>query len=130
MSNKPEDATIILPLPNPVLSPNVMTGSIGGRMMKAAASKKLRRLSKEACEALQLDSLPWGRVAVDPKYYHAQKRRRDQDNAMAMLKAVYDGIVDAGIVRDDTPEYMERKQPNFFIDKSAPRITIYLQRTE
>lgn len=36
------------------------------------------------------------------------KRRRDTDNPVATLKALCDGIVDAGTVPDDTPEYMTK----------------------
>ena len=37
--------------------------------------------------------------------------RRDADNTVPTLKAICDGLVDAGIVPDDTPEYMEKVMP-------------------
>ena len=45
-----ESITIVLPLPNRVLQPNCTIGSFGGRMMKANATKKYKRLTYEAIE--------------------------------------------------------------------------------
>ncbi len=39
------------------------------------------------------------------------RRRRDEDNLVATLKAACDGLVDAGIVRDDTPAWMTKHMP-------------------
>lgn len=33
-------------------------------------------------------------------------RKRDEDNLYPLLKALCDGLVDAGVVRDDTPDLM------------------------
>jgi crossover junction endodeoxyribonuclease RusA len=122
-----ESFIIILPLPSKVLSPNCMVGSIGGRYAKAAAAKKQRRLACEAIhEAIQADR-QGAMVVVTPTFYHKTNRRRDTDNAMGSLKSVYDGIVDSGLVPDDTPEYMERKMPVFKIDKQWPRLEIEIE---
>lgn len=47
------------------------------------------------------------------------KRRRDADNLVGTLKPACDGIVDAGIVPDDTPEYMKKEMPIFRPGKPA-----------
>jgi len=39
------------------------------------------------------------------------KRRRDADNLVPTLKAACDGIVDAGVVPDDTPDLMGKTMP-------------------
>lgn len=39
------------------------------------------------------------------------KHRRDVDNVVPTLKALCDGLVDAGVVPDDTPEYMTKTMP-------------------
>lgn len=39
------------------------------------------------------------------------KHRRDADNTVPTLKALCDGLVDAGVVPDDTPEYMTKTMP-------------------
>jgi len=123
-----ESLTIVLPIPNKVLSPNCMTGSIGGRMMKAQAAKKCRRLAKEAVEAEDICTRPWKFVDVSPYYFHKDKRRRDEDNFQAMLKGTYDGIVDAGLVLDDDSLHMHKHTPTFLVDKENPRVEIVIER--
>jgi crossover junction endodeoxyribonuclease RusA len=44
-------------------------------------------------------------------YAPRDKRRRDPLNLVASLKACEDGIVDAGVIPDDTPVYIESQMP-------------------
>ncbi|MCP4900023.1 MAG: RusA family crossover junction endodeoxyribonuclease [bacterium] len=121
---------IALPLPNKVLQPNETVGSIGGRMMKAAAIRRYRRLACEAVTEALLDSMPWLQCRVEAKFYFKDSRRRDQDNAMGSIKAAYDGIVDAGLVHDDDYERMKRGEPKFSVDKLFPRVELTISRLQ
>ncbi len=123
-----ESITIVLPLPAAVLSPNCTIGSFGGRMMKAAASKRYRRLACEAVEAEDVETAPWGLCGVKAAFYHKTGRTRDQDNAMGALKAAYDGVVDAGLVKNDDYAHMKRESPVFAIDKEYPRVILTITR--
>lgn len=123
-----EFVTIVLPLPAKVLQPNCTIGSLGGRHMKASATKRYRQLAKDAIEAEQIDTAPWERVEVGIVFYHSTTRRRDQDNAMGSLKSAYDGIVDAGLVVDDDYDHMRRTSPSFLHDKDYPRVEITITR--
>ncbi|MHC4302285.1 MAG: hypothetical protein ACYS7Y_33920, partial [Planctomycetota bacterium] len=51
-------------------------------------------------------------------------RTRDPDNANASLKAAYDGIVDAGLVKDDDWYTMKRLPPIQKIDYDCPRVEL------
>ena len=44
-------------------------------------------------------------------YVPRDARRRDADNLVPILKACCDGLVDAGVVPDDTPELMRKHMP-------------------
>lgn len=125
-----EIVEVILPLPSRRLSPNCPTASIGSRMAKAATAKKYRNDTKKAITEQQIESGPWNKCTVQAKFYYAMKRRRDQDNAMAMLKSAYDGIVDAMLVVDDDYEHMERVSPVFGVDKESPRLELIITRIE
>jgi len=125
---QPEVIRIALPLPNAVLSPNSTIGSLGGRMMKATATKKYRRLACEAVEAERVDSAPWEVVIVKATFYKPRRSRFDPDNAAGSLKAAYDGIVDAGLVPDDDIDHMKREMPDLAIDKENPRVMIEITR--
>ncbi len=123
-----EQLVITLPLPNKVLQPNSTIASFGGRMKKAAATKRYRRLTKEAVEESCIESAPWEFVAVEAIFFFKDSRRRDQDNAMGSLKAVYDGIVDSGLVPDDDYKHMRRGTPEFSVDKKFPRVDLTITR--
>ncbi len=123
-----EELLIVLPLPARVLHPNCTIGSFGGRMMKAAAVKKCRRVTAEAIEAEQIETIPWEKAKVTARFYYKTKRKRDQDNAMGALKAVYDGIVDSGLCVDDDWEHMNRGVPEILIDRDHPRVELTITR--
>ena len=123
-----EKFLIILPLPPKVLSPNCAVATPGGRFAKAAAAKKYRVTTKRYVESELIESAPWGKVFVKAAFFYGTKRRRDQDNAMFSLKAMYDGIVDSGLVADDTPGHMKREIPVLSIDRDFPRVEITIER--
>jgi hypothetical protein len=100
------------------------------RMMKAAATKKYRRLACEAVQDENVSSAPWSVVGVQAEFHYKIKRRRDQDGAMSALKAAYDGIVDSGLVADDDYEHMKRESPSFLIDKTEPCVILTITRIE
>lgn len=51
------------------------------------------------------------RIQVEFHYVPRTNQRRDPDNLVASLKPCVDGLVDAGIVPDDTEEFVERVWP-------------------
>lgn len=121
-----ESIWIVLPLPNRALSPNARVRPF----MKRSAARKQRRETAEAIQARDCQTLPWSKCEVSVKLYHKTNRRRDDDNAVAMLKSMFDGIVDAGVVPDDTREYMTRKWPQHCHDKDQPRMEVMIRRTK
>lgn len=48
------------------------------------------------------------KCSVELVWFVTDRRRRDVDNPVPTLKALCDGLVDAEIVPDDTPEYMAK----------------------
>uniref|UniRef100_A0A6M3KT08 Uncharacterized protein n=1 Tax=viral metagenome TaxID=1070528 RepID=A0A6M3KT08_9ZZZZ len=99
-----------------------MTGSLGGRIAKSKAAKKQREFVRHAIVTLVLGS--FNKVSIKPIFFHKVNRRRDEDNAVGSLKSAYDGIVDSGLIKDDSPEYMIRENPEFRIDKQIPRVEL------
>ena len=68
------------------------------------------------------------RIAVGLTYVPRDKRRRDPDNLVVPLfKALCDGIVDAGIVPDDTPAYMVRSMPVIAAPDGDPRLLLTIR---
>ena len=123
-----ESCTIVLPLPPRCLSPNCPSGSTGGRIGKAMAAKKYRRLAREATTEEEIESGTWELVTMQATFYHKDERRRDGVNFNAMLKPAQDGIVDSGLVIDDDSESWTTQPPIFKMDKSYPRVEIEIER--
>ncbi len=122
-----ETLTIVLPLPARILSPNCPVGSLRGRFMRAAASKKYKRLAREAVAAQQVSG--WTTADVRAVFYHKMRRRRDDVNHLAMLKPAYDGCIEAGLLPDDDREHLRTSGCQFEIDTKNPRVELIFTRT-
>jgi hypothetical protein len=59
------------------------------------------------------------RVDVVMVWVVKDRRKRDVENPVPTLKALCDGLVDAGIVPDDTPNYMVKHMPRIVYDPGA-----------
>ena len=125
-----ETITITLPMPPKVLTPNGRPFSRRGMIGKAVAAKKQRQLAHDALDALQLDTLPWPAVSCKYVFYHAVKRRRDDDNYIAAMKAARDGLVQAGLVHDDDSTRWRTEGAEFRTDPKQKRCEIVLTRVD
>lgn len=97
-------------------------------MRKARAAKRYRRLAQEAAEAIGAG--PWNHATVMATFYHKTKRRRDDVNHLAMLKAAYDGVVDGGLLVDDDVEHLQTVGAVFQIDRQHPRVELLFTRLD
>ena len=125
----PETVTIILPLPPAVLSPNRPPGSRGGRFAHAAATKRYKRLAREATAGQGIETGPWLRATVAALFVHKAERRRDDVNHMAMLKPAYDGVVEAGLLVDDDSKHLTTLPASFAVEREA-RVELTFVRIE
>lgn len=87
---------------------------------KARLTSDVRSAAYLAFLAKWADNGEYGRVEVNLTWFVKDKRRRDVDNIVPTLKALCDGLVDAGIVPDDTPEYMVKRMPEIRFDPTEP----------
>lgn len=101
--------TIELPWHTPPLSLNDRHATRGER---DAAIAKVRSDAGWIVKAQAMPRLGRQRhVRVELRYQPRRRGRRDEDNIVATYKPVCDGIVDAGIVPDDAPDYMTKVLP-------------------
>lgn len=86
--------------------------SLNDRMNHWVKAKKVREWREAACWLARAAKIPQcERVRVELHYMPAQERRRDPDNLVASMKPIVDGLVDAGVVVDDTAAFVERCWP-------------------
>jgi crossover junction endodeoxyribonuclease RusA len=101
--------------------------SLNGRehwRRKAALVKRVRLLAFAKAQHVGVPALP--RIAVELHYVPRDRRRRDPLNLVATLKPVEDGLVDAGVVPDDTPEYVEPTMPRLDPPDAAAAVRLYV----
>lgn len=91
--------------------------------VKGAKVRAWRDAALVLCRAAKIPACT--RILVEMHYVPKQSRRRDEDNVVATLKPICDGIVDAKIVLDDTSEYVERVFP--IIHKPGPNPGVYVR---
>ena len=76
---------------------------------QADITRRIRYEAAVRVRALRL--APQRHVRVELHYQPRDRRRRDADNLAPTLKAMCDGVVDAGLVPDDTPNFMTKVMP-------------------
>ena len=54
------------------------------------------------------------------------KRRRDLDNLSASMKAAWDGIVDAGVLVDDSSEHLKHAAPELVVERGTREVRVVL----
>lgn len=96
---------IRLPWPKPPLSLN-------DRMHPKQKARAVRAVRSVAAAFVRAAHIPRAnRISVTLTYHPRDSRRRDEDNLVATLKPLCDGIVDAGVVDDDDPAHMAKAMP-------------------
>jgi len=78
------------------------------RYERARVVKEVRTLAGWWARSLRLRA---EHVEVSLIWVVADGRKRDEDNVVPTLKALCDGLVDGGLVPDDTPQYMTKRMP-------------------
>ena len=59
--------------------------------------------------------------------FRCDRRRRDPDNTMAMLKPLWDALVDVGLLIDDNKDVLTIKEPKWEVGK--PLVIVELEET-
>jgi len=87
-----------LPVPDRRLSPNARVNW----RTRAKLVKETRAAAWGAAISIIFpNKLQWHEVTARATFHFPDKRRRDTDNLAALLKPVWDGLVDAGLLVDD-----------------------------
>jgi crossover junction endodeoxyribonuclease RusA len=97
--------TLVLPYETPPVTANQRMNHFA----RARHVKTLRGTTGMLARAARIPELGTCRVTLT--WFVNTRHRRDADNVVPTLKAACDGLVDAGIVPDDTPDLMDKRMP-------------------
>jgi len=107
------------------LSPNARIHWRAKRPYTVYARTEARLTAQDQINRIK-DWKPFERVVVWPTIYVPAKRNFfDDDNALSCLKPYFDGLADAGIVKND--RHMKRMTPEFRVDALRPRIELRIE---
>ena len=128
-----EKVILTCSLPSRELSPNGPKGKWRAkgkatREHREAAAAKARGVVQLIDVAPVGYSTPWQRATLQASFYWPDLRRRDELNAAATLKAYIDGIVDGGLLADDSTEHLRHLPATFDIDRKHPRVELTIER--
>ncbi|QOH58941.1 hypothetical protein C6Y44_04080 [Rhodococcus rhodochrous] len=86
---------------------------MNSRMHWSKSSRITKQIRTTAWLLAKQSTIPTGcaHLTVGLHYRPKDRRRRDADNLLPVLKAACDGLVDAGLVPDDTPDLMTKLMP-------------------
>lgn len=115
---------ITLPPPYRQLSPNARVHHIVLANWKA----RYKRDAERATRSVVIGEPRWPRASVKVTFYFRDNRRRDEDNAIASLKSAFDGVVEAGLIADDSHKNLVRLPVDFLVDREDPRVELVFTR--
>lgn len=76
-------------------------------------------------QGIDLEVPPGMRLAVELHYQPRVRRVRDTDNLVATLKPVADAVARAGLVPDDTPEFMAKPEPVIHLREDRAPVALW-----
>lgn len=85
---------------------------------KAKLTREVRNWAGLLFRTARFADIP---LRVELTWYVNDRRKRDEENVIPTLKAICDGLVDAGVVPDDTPQYMRKEMPRVVFDRNTDK---------
>ena len=119
--------TVTVGIPARTLQPNSRTHWA----VKSKATKRARVESWTATQVAMYEANEkggWKEATCQVHWYARDNRRRDKDNCLASLKATFDGLVDAGLLKDDSA--LTHLPLVIMVDARNPRVELHLKRWE
>lgn len=102
--------------------------SLNTRMHWAPKAKLTRELRDTAHVLAKAARIPKQQAIILTLHYvPRQNRRRDPSNLLGTQKPLLDGLVDAGIIPDDCPPYVEERMPVIHAASKSPAMWLEIQ---
>ena len=112
-----------LPFEKPLITAN-------SRMHWRTKAKLTKTLRQTAYYLVKQRQLPRARkIGFQLVWQPSTNRRRDPSNLMPTQKALLDGVVDTGLVPDDTPEYVAEYMPQIVEPRKGEKARMWLRIT-
>jgi Holliday junction resolvase RusA-like endonuclease len=97
------------------------------RMQQNSVKQKYKEFSVWLASYYKIANLNLDAGLMTITFYFPDKRRRDFDNLMLTPKLINDGLVEAGVFKDDSGDILRLKFENFQYDKLNSRVEILIE---
>lgn len=98
------------------------------RLHRLEVAKRVKQLRHDGYYLAKSAKVPrMSRVMVELHWQPVVRRSRDQDNPNPMIKALCDGLTDAGVVSDDTYTQMQKRIVIHEPDPDQATVRLWLQ---
>jgi len=94
---------------------------------KSSITSALRSATTLLLRAKRVPPLEYAVVRLE--WVVPTRTRRDSDNPIATLKVCADALVDAGVLPDDTPQYVSKRETDIVYEKGSARLTFIVTGT-
>ncbi len=95
---------------------------------KSTATKQLRELAQALVTQKGRGREQWRRACVHYRFYVPDNRRRDTANMIQATKPAIDGLVDAGLIKDDCWQHLSIGKVSVEIDRNNPRVVLRVNK--
>lgn len=102
--------------------------SLNTRRQKVADGPQIKAWRQAGWAAAKEAKVPRLRpgAVVQMHFYPGDNRHRDRINLALVHKAVVDGVVEAGVLPDDSPEYVDERMPVIHRGKGPRRWELHI----
>lgn len=122
--------TLVMPYPDSVLMQALSPHTNGRSNYKKVKATKEMRKNAHTLASQIVNDVKWERARIFYRFYKSNKGTLDESNMIQRMKAAVDGIVDTGLIPDDSNKHLEIGPVHSGVDKINPRIEIVLQRLQ
>jgi len=120
---------LILPYPSPVDMKRLNPHAGGNSHYGKSAATKAQRQTSRLVSLPMMPASPWEHALLTKRFYKPEKgRTMDVYNMSARCKGAIDGVIDAGLLLDDSDKYITNGFLASGVDTEAARMELHFAR--
>jgi Holliday junction resolvase RusA-like endonuclease len=89
----------------------------------------MKKLNTKKVQAVMRSVPPQEKVYLKIDWY-CKNKRKDTDNIAVGKKFILDGMVEAGVIKNDGWKEVLGFRDSFYVDKDNPRIEVFIHGTD
>lgn len=122
---------MILTIPGELVDLNTyIRAERSNRYAGAKIKKKMTDYITLLAKRLKIENRPLRAPVLITYHWYCKDKRRDKDNIAFAKKFIQDGLVNAGVLKNDGWNDIEEFADKFYIDQKNPRVEVEIVEVE